>query len=190
MYIKKITARNKKHALIDVYNEKEGKTVKYTIRTPGIRLIIPTAHNTFLMNYEYRGGLQKWDYRLPGGKVYDTLDEFTYVKDEIEYNALDLLPDAQKAAVLEAKQEIGITTHVDDLELLEITEVGGSTKHDIYYFLVKKYELGDQELEPDEQIERVELTSEEIMEKIYQKEFSEDRSIGPFLRFIKKHSIS
>lgn len=190
MYIKKITARNKKHALIDVsHTDEKGEVVKYTLRTPGIRLIIPTDNNAFILNYEYRAGLQKWDYRLPGGKVYDSLDNFIYVQEESVYNALDILEDAKKAAVLEAKQEVGIVTHVEDLELLEITEVGDSTKHDVYYFLVKKYVLDDQELEPDEQIERVVLTKEEIMEKIYTKEFSEDRSVAPLLRFIKNHSL-
>ncbi|MFH1398767.1 MAG: hypothetical protein ABIG95_01515 [Candidatus Woesearchaeota archaeon] len=53
------------------------KTFDFEIvrRAPGIRLIILNDHK-MLLTHEYRHELNGYDWRLPGGKVFDTLDEY------------------------------------------------------------------------------------------------------------------
>ena len=54
-----------------------GKIVQFEIarRSPGIRLLI-VDKNKILLAKEFRHEQKEWDYRLPGGKVFDTLGEY------------------------------------------------------------------------------------------------------------------
>jgi len=45
-------------------------------RAPGVRLII-VRDGQMLITREFRNELDDYDYRLPGGKVFDTLDEYS-----------------------------------------------------------------------------------------------------------------
>ena len=44
-------------------------------RAPGVRLLI-IKKNKILITKEYRDEIGEFDYRLPGGKVFDKLEEY------------------------------------------------------------------------------------------------------------------
>src|SRR3989344_3547588 len=70
-------------------------------RSPGVRLLIVKDRKILLLK-EYRTELKDYDYRLPGGKVFDSLEEYRDSDKE------KLLEAAAKAAKREAKEETGI----------------------------------------------------------------------------------
>lgn len=56
----------------------DGRVFEVARRAPGVRVIIANkAKEQILLTKEFRQELSDWDYRLPGGKVYDTLDDYT-----------------------------------------------------------------------------------------------------------------
>ena len=56
-------------------------------RSPGVRLIICDG-DKILITKEFRREVNVEDYRLPGGKVFDTLKEYNDHKNDIEKYAL------------------------------------------------------------------------------------------------------
>ena len=74
-------------------------------RSPGVRLII-IKDDKMLITREFRSEINCYDYRLPGGKVFDTLDEYN------EHLSADLLPFAIDAAKKECKEEVGIKENI------------------------------------------------------------------------------
>jgi 8-oxo-dGTP pyrophosphatase MutT (NUDIX family) len=52
-------------------------------RSPGVRLII-CDKDKILLSKEFRKELKGYDYRLPGGKVFDTLKEYNKNKKNIK----------------------------------------------------------------------------------------------------------
>jgi hypothetical protein len=71
-----IVAKGKIFELVQL-EQPDGRIFEVARRTPGVRLIIPDyATEKILLTKEFRRELNDFDYRLPGGKVFDTLDEF------------------------------------------------------------------------------------------------------------------
>lgn len=52
------------------------KTFEKARRAPGTRLIIPVGEDSILLTKEYRQEVDGYDFRLPGGKVFDSLEEY------------------------------------------------------------------------------------------------------------------
>ena len=99
-----------------VYSGKIFEIVKYEVnvenkisefekarRSPGTRLIIHKDKN-MLITKEYRYEHKLYDFRLPGGKVFDTLKEYQEALD----NKIDITKSAGNAAKKEALEEAGI----------------------------------------------------------------------------------
>lgn len=54
----------------------DGRVFEVARRAPGVRVIVHDAkEQKVLLTREFRRELDAWDYRLPGGKVFDTLNE-------------------------------------------------------------------------------------------------------------------
>ena len=68
-------------------------------RSPGTRLLITSPDHNILLTREYRGEVGRWDYRLPGGKVFDSLEEYS----EAVRSGVDLLEKSKEAAQKEAE---------------------------------------------------------------------------------------
>lgn len=147
---------------------------------PGVRAIIINKNNQILLSKEYRYELESFDYRLPGGKVFDDLDEY---KKSIEEDTL--LDNAYKAVEKEAKEEIGFT--INNPIIYTISHAGASVVWDLYYFIIKDYEIieNGQELEENEIItDYVWKTLDEIQKMCIKKEIHEERTIGVLLSYI------
>ena len=154
---------------------KPGVMFEAAVRAPGVRLIIETekdANKALLMTREIRREAGGVDYRLPGGKVFDSLEEFDNHRD----SGSDISEAAQTAAEKEGYEEAGISGGT--YKFLETTTAGASVEWDLHYFKVTDAQIGDQNLEEHEQgdIETVVLSPIEIFEKLKNREIREGRS--------------
>jgi len=145
-------------------------------RSPGVRLII-TDGDKILLTKEFRRELNAEDYRLPGGKVFDTLVEYNKHKENID-------PHCLIAAKRECEEETGLIPL--DISLFHISKVGTTMERDLYYYVVTKFTAHEkwQHLELWENILVEWKTKDEVMEIIRQWWMQEDRSMGILMRFL------
>jgi 8-oxo-dGTP pyrophosphatase MutT (NUDIX family) len=159
---------------VDV-NGKE-KTFEFARRSPGVRLIVPTEGG-IILSKEFRHELNGFDYRLPGGKVFDTLNEYNaFLKSEA-----DMVETAKIAAIKEAKEEMGII--VRDLTFFHKSVCGATVVWDLFYFVVNEFEKETQELEEGEDITTEIVTLEKAREMCLN-DMSEERSALILLRYL------
>ena len=171
-----------KEYLID--GKKKNIKRKYVRRPPGVRAIIINNKNEILLSKEYRYEHECFDYRLPGGKVFDSIEE--YNEKIKENNVLDY---AYKQVIKETKEEVGIL--VSNPQVYTISRAGSSIEWDLYYFIVRDYEIinNGQELEEDEVVDGFVFKSkEEIIKMCIDKEIHEERTIGVLLTYLLQES--
>jgi hypothetical protein len=171
------------------FSPKPGVEFETAVRAPGVGLIIEYIKDGvkgLVMTKELRHNLEgsKWDYRLPGGKVFDSLPEFNVFRE----SGGEIAGYALKAAELEAKQEVGV---VGTLEYLDTAKAGGSVEWDLHYFLLTDTDLGEQELEEHEkgEIEVVFLSMQEVFKKLVDKEIAEGRSADVLWRYLTQNNL-
>lgn len=161
----------------------ENKLIKRNAvrRPPGIRaLIINKKDKKILLSKEYRFELKKWDYRLPGGKVFDTLDDYK--------NALvddSILENIEKTVAKEVREEVGI--NIKNQTLLKISSAGSGVIWDLYFFEITDFDIipDGQQLEEDELIDGFEWKSfDEIISMCIKQEINEERAISVLLTYI------
>lgn len=153
--------------------------IEFARRSPGTRLIIQTSQGNFLMTREYRHEIDGYDYRLPGGKVFDTLKEY---RDFLE-SKQDIVQAVKEAAIKEAREEAGI--EVTGIEHVATSKNGATVVWDLFYFVVKSYTpLPGQSLETGESIEVIEITREEVEAMCFDGRMKEDRSIAILLKYL------
>lgn len=145
-------------------------------RSPGVRLII-TDGDKILLTKEFRKELNGFDYRLPWGKVFDTLQEYTMHKDDKEKYAL-------LAVHRECEEETGLIPK--DISLYHVSKVWSTVERDLYYYVITKFAVHEkwQQLEFGETISVEWKTREEVMDIIKQWAMQEDRSVGVLMRFL------
>jgi ADP-ribose pyrophosphatase len=144
-----IIAKGKLFELVQLKQE-DGRIFEVARRAPGVRLIIADKPNKkVLLTKEYRQELAEWDYRLPGGKVFDSLDDF----EAHRASGADIVAAARAQAINEAQQEAGV--EIDELELYKKSVLGATVEWDLYIFEATKWQLSvhGQELEVGEKIE-------------------------------------
>lgn len=149
-------------------------------RAPGVRLIIKTPDGEFLISKEERliGGL---DYRLPGGRVFDSLIEYNNFLSN-QKDVKGILKKAKEAVIREGMEEVGIKPL--KMELFFISKCGGSFDWDLYYFIIKKYEEVGQNLEEHEKIEIIKVSRDKLKELALSNEMKEDRSVAVILKYL------
>jgi len=128
----------------------DGRIFEVARRAPGVRLIIhDEAVGKVLLTKEFRQELNEWDYRLPGGKLFDSLDEF----EEFRQSGNDILEAAKVKAIEEAQQETGV--EITKLEFFKKSVLGATVEWDLYVFEATEWQLHveGQELEVGEKIE-------------------------------------
>jgi ADP-ribose pyrophosphatase len=162
--------------IIELYEKEyeiEGKIKLFenARRPPGVRLVFEREWK-ILLTKEYRGEHKTFDYRLPGGKVFDR------IADMKSYTG-DMFDAARTAAIIEAKEECGIIIQPENLELFSLSHCGATIEWDLYYFLVRDFtETGAQDLGDGEYITFDWYSREEITELVRDKKISEDRTKG------------
>ena len=148
---------------------------------PWVRVIVfDEKAQKILLSREYRLEQGKYDYRLPGGKVIDTIAEMRAFEG-------DIFEEATLAAIREAREEVGI--RIDSLELLQVSHCGASIEWDLYYFVATAFADTweyDRDDEGEADISTDWYSFEEVREKIMCDEMSEDRSIAVILKWMMR----
>jgi 8-oxo-dGTP pyrophosphatase MutT (NUDIX family) len=153
------------------------KVFEFARRSPGTRLIIPKG-NTILLSKEFRSEINGYDYRLPGGKVYDTLDEYNTAL----FSGVDIHEAAKLGAIKEAKEEVGV--EVKELSFLHTSVCGATVVWDLFYFVVNDFSETSQDLEEGEDITFEFMDKEKVRKMCLDGSISEERSALVLLRYL------
>ena len=148
-------------------------------RSPGTRLIIVDVEaKKIILTKEYRTELKSYDYRLPGGKVFDALSEYNeYLETE-----KDILESAIERAKIEAREETGIIA--EDIEHIHTSVNGATMIWDLFYFVISKWTQSHQELEAGEDISIEWVRFDQAREYALSGQISEDRSVAVLFRWL------
>ena len=183
MPTEEIFAKGKLFELVHL-TQPDGRVFEVARRAPGVRIIIADRDNQkVLLTKEIRRELETPDYRLPGGKVFDSLDEYETFRASGE----DILVAARKKAVGESVEEAGI--EVDKLELVKKSTVGATVEWDLFVFEAGDWKQSDggQQLEAGEQIEADNwFTYDEAEAMILNGAMQEERIALILLQWIEK----
>lgn len=150
-------------------------------RAPGVRVIIP-VDGGILLTKEFRHEHGDTDYRLPGGKVFDSLDEYNHFLDSGE----DIMPIATKKAKAEAKEEAGAV--VDSLTHFATSHCGATVDWDLHYFVAGSASVEEQALEAGEEIEPIVVSVDGARAMALDGRMSEERSALILLRYLESIS--
>ncbi len=179
--MQKITYQGKIIEVVQKEVEQGGKTMTFEIarRSPGARLIIP-KDGKIILSKEFRHEKNGYDYRLPGGKVYDSLEEYNTALD----SGIDITESAQKAAIKEAYEEAGI--EVKNISFFHKSICGATVMWDLFYFVVNDFNKSTQHLEDGEDITIELVDREKIKEMCLDGTIGEERSALVLLRYLNK----
>lgn len=177
--MEKITFQGKIIEVVQKEVEQNGKikTFEFARRSPGTRLIIEKGNKIFLTK-EFRHEVGGYDYRLPGGKVYDTLDEYNIALE----SGVDINDVAKIAAIKEAHEEVGI--EVKDISFLHKSVCGATVVWDLFYFLVQDFIKTEQHLEDGEDISVELFDIDEVEKMCLDGRIGEERSALILLRYL------
>jgi len=177
--MEKITYKGKIIEVVEKAVEQNGKTktFEFARRSPGTRLIITKGNKIFLTK-EFRHETGGYDYRLPGGKVYDSLDEYNNAL----ASGVDIIKAAQAAAIKEACEEVGI--EVKDISLLHKSICGATVVWDLFYFVVKDFTQTTQRLEDGEGIQVEAVERDQAQKMCLDGTIGEERSALVLLRYL------
>ena len=163
------------------------RNIKRTMvrRPPGIRALI-IDNDKILLSKEFRYELNDWDYRLPGGKVFDSLNEY---KESL--NNDDVMQHVEKTVPKEVLEEVGLI--VNNPKLIKISKDGAGVIWDLYYYEITDFKVSDSGpmLEENEVIDGfVWKTFDEVIDLCINKDIHEDRSIGVLLTYILDRKLT
>ncbi len=161
----------------EVEQNGKAKVFEFARRSPGTRLII-SKDGKILLTKEFRHELDGYDYRLPGGKVYDTLDEYNSAL----ASGTDIAEAAKRAALKEAREEVGV--EANGAEFLHKSVCGATVVWDLFYFSISEFTQTEQELEDGEDISVEWFTPEQVRAMYLSGEVSEERSALVLLRYL------
>ncbi len=160
----------------------DGRVFELARRAPGVRVIIADKPNKkVLLTKELRRELTTVDFRLPGGKVFDTLDEY----EAFRQSGKDILEPAHSKAKAEAAEEAGMA--IDDVKLFKKSTLGATVEWDLYVFEATKWHKhkDGQRLEAGEQVEHVGWYAYAEVEKmILEGHMQEDRIALVLLKWL------
>jgi 8-oxo-dGTP pyrophosphatase MutT (NUDIX family) len=149
-------------------------------RAPGTRLIIETKAGNILLTKEWRPELNSVDIRLPGGKVFDSLDEYLSAL----ATGKDLTPFITEAARKEALEEAGVLRGT--FTWLAKSVSGLTVEWDLHFFAVTGITLGKKPEDEYETIETTEVLKEEARRMCLDGSMSEERSALQLLKYLQK----
>ena len=152
-------------------------------RAPWVRMLIVDPEGRFLLTREYRYELDAEDYRLPGGKVVDSLHEY------LPLIGSDLTEHVLEAARREALEEAWLVVHDPQVVLRDIC--GTTMEWDLYYVIVRSFEMSEegQTLESGEYINLNRFTPVEVLELLKSGEVKEWRTRAFLYDYLNWSSI-
>lgn len=148
------------------------------IRPPGTRIIV-LKNDKILITKEFRSEFADYDYRLPGGKVFDSLEDY------VASDATQILTQAEAAAKRECLEEAGLEPK--SIRYLCSSKAGATVEWDLHFFVVEDFEMKNQQLEDGEHIEVNWYSLQEVKKLCLNGSIREDRTVGVLLRFLEEH---
>lgn len=168
---------------IEHTTQPDGRIFERAVRAPGVRVIIADQERRkVLLTKEYRHELQAWDYRLPGGKVFDTLEEY----DAFRASGGDIMEPATAKAIAESGEEAGI--HIKSIQYLKTSTLGATVGWDLLFFEATDWQQAaeGQRLEAGERIETDNwLEYDEARQMIMQGQMQEERVALVLLQWLE-----
>ena len=159
-------------------NGKKGSfTAEVAVRAPGVRIMV-VRNGKILLSKEYRSELERFDYRLPGGKVFDSLSEFLVVREHPD----DLLKAIEVTVKREAHEEVGILPHT--WSLLQKSVCGASVEWDLYYFIIEDFEEVERDEVDSEIIYPEWKTFDEVKKMCLDGSIDENRTVAVLLKYL------
>ena len=108
------------------------KQFEFAERSPGVRILV-VSKEKILLTKEWRTETKMWDYRLPGGKMFDSLVDYIEKKESQETEISKL---AIHTAQKELHEETGLHVPLDLFKEIHRSVCGATIVWDLYYFLV------------------------------------------------------
>lgn len=179
----RITHQGKIIEVVEI-TQPDGRVFEVARRSPGVRLIVvDKVKQQVLLTKEERhehGGAV--DYRLPGGKVFDTLDEYNKFLDSGE----DIARPALERVMAEGREETGLD--IKEARHFHTSKAGATVVWDLLYFDVTEWaeRTDGQALEQGENIEVVWVSYDDAR-RIALEEMLEERSALVLLRYLDKN---
>ncbi len=162
------------------------KTFEFAERSPGVR-ILTTDGDRILLTREWRAETKSWDYRLPGGKVFDSLEEYLEEKKNVDF---DINTSAAIAAKKELQEETSLDIDLESFKFLRRSVCGTTVIWDLYYFSVNvsSKDIDEQPTsiitEEGEHTHPEWFTAEEVQELCLNNLVQEDRTAAVLFRYI------
>lgn len=115
--------------------QENGAVFERVARSPGSRLLI-VRDGSILFSREVRKELKgKVDHRLPGGKVFDTNEQYqTFLR-----SGDDILEASRVSAAKEAIEEVGVIVDPTDLKHFSTDILGATCSWDLIYWVCEKF---------------------------------------------------
>jgi len=158
------------------------KTFEMARRAPGTRIIF-VRNQKILLTREFRYELDRYDYRLPGGKVFDRLGDYQAALDK----GTDMVVEAKTAACREAIEEVGMA--VQDMEIIGISTCGATVQWDLYFFVARNFaDQGTVHHESGEDLTHDWYEFNTVKDMCLDGRVNEERSAIQILKFIKKET--
>lgn len=154
-------------------------------RAPGVRILVASGAN-ILLTREWRSETECWDFRLPGGKVFESLDDYL----RAEAQGGDVIPrSARFAAQKELREETSLEYPVEAFEPFHRSVCGATVVWDLFFFLVEgghdaSRPLAGHTTEEGENIHPQWLSHAEVKRLCLAGEVKEDRTVAVLLRFV------
>lgn len=162
-----------------------GEVWEIARRSPGVRIILKNSDGTYKLSDEFRHEHGSRGYRLPGGKMFDKLEDYLKFMGE-GVTEEKLQARARADALREAEEEHGICkVPAEKIRFIEKSVIGSTVEWDLYVFEISDFKLTEQKTHGMEDIQSVNLTKAQILESIDSGKFNEDRIVPVLLRYLK-----
>lgn len=157
------------------------KTFEKYVRSPGSRLIAIRDNNIYLQKEARLESIEKFDWRLPGGKVIDTFAEYKHYLGKLVPTEIIL-----KAALKELQEEAHLT---GEPELFTRKVCGTTVEWDLYYVVVKNvvpFQPDHAHAEGEEVAESGWFTFDEVRNMCEKGIIGEARSAAVLIEFVAR----
>jgi 8-oxo-dGTP pyrophosphatase MutT (NUDIX family) len=167
---------------VEVFEITNGaRTFEVVVRSPGVRGIV-IRDGSILMTRERRHelGTEIEDWRLPGGKVFDSGDAFR------AFCALpgDLAAEKRSAVVRELREEAGVICGAADLQHVANSPAGSMIVWDLDYYRIERFTEAPPAPEVGEAIQPEWVTFARLRALLNDHAVREDRTAGVLYRLL------
>lgn len=156
-------------------------------RAPGVRVILDDrARGKILLTREFRAELNDDDFRLPGGKVFDSLAEYETFRE----SGADILEPAVTKAIHETREESGYD--IENPTFINKSTLGATVDWDLYVFAATDFTKHDegQQLEDGEYIQTdLWFSYDEVRQMIMSGAMQEERIALVLLRYVEQKEL-